>query len=297
MVALYHRNTSDKKKREILDDLSLPLDSPEKKLKAVVATISLGVGVDIRVKNVVCMGLGSNPENMVQEAGRCLRGERNVVENARGLAFFFQKGTVAAIHCPPSSECRTLITEPLPKCQTRSLFRHFDPEFNEVGTAPCHCCYSCISHHSAQGCHSCLVFLETYLPRKVSIVRRSSVRKGLRSSILDLFNGLGLTKIEIETRLSLDVKNFTNDFVKVYDEIDHPSTIQSLWHVSEDLARDLYEVSLEFLATVNTNEEDAKDEDERDYEEATVEEEKSSDSEESELNGDSYDFTDDEYNE
>ena len=105
-----------------------------------------------------------------------------------------------------------------------------------------------------------------------------------------------MTKIEIETRLSLDVKNFTNDFVKVYDEIDHPSTIQSLWHVSEDLARDLYEVSLEFLATVNTNEEDAKDEDERDYEEATVEEEKSSDSEESELNGDSYDFTDDEYN-
>ena len=76
---------------------------------------------------------------------------------------------------------------------------------------------------------------------------------------MDLFNGLGLTKIEIETTLTLDVKNFTNDFVKVYDEIDHPSTIQNLWHVSENSARDLYELSLEFLTTVSTNEEDAKD--------------------------------------
>ena len=54
-----------------MHDLSLPVDSPSKNIKAVVATISLGVGVDVRVKNVVCLGLGSTPENVVQEAGRC----------------------------------------------------------------------------------------------------------------------------------------------------------------------------------------------------------------------------------
>ena len=69
-VALYHRSVSEKRKQEILSDLSLSMQSPQKKLKAVVATISLGVGVDIRVKNVVCLGHGSTPENMIQEAGR-----------------------------------------------------------------------------------------------------------------------------------------------------------------------------------------------------------------------------------
>ena len=59
-----------------------------------VATVSLGVGVDIRVKNDVCLGLGSSPENVVQEAGRCLRGSQEEYTGLRGLAFFFQKGTV-----------------------------------------------------------------------------------------------------------------------------------------------------------------------------------------------------------
>ena len=89
VVALYHRSVSEKRRQEILSDLSLPIQSPEKKLKAVVATISLGVGVDVRVKNVVCLGLGSTPENMIQEAGRCLRGNQEESLGLRGLAFFF----------------------------------------------------------------------------------------------------------------------------------------------------------------------------------------------------------------
>ena len=41
-VAFYHRNTSEKRKEEILADLKLPLTCPGKKLLAVVATVSLG---------------------------------------------------------------------------------------------------------------------------------------------------------------------------------------------------------------------------------------------------------------
>ena len=91
-VAFYHSNTSENRKNDILRDLSLPLNSPNKRLNAVVATISLGVGVDIRVKNVVCFGLGSTPENLVQEAGRCLRGYHQETEEIKGLAFISQKG-------------------------------------------------------------------------------------------------------------------------------------------------------------------------------------------------------------
>ena len=96
---------------EILNDLSLPVDSPNKNILAVVATISLGVGVDVRVKNVVCLGLGSTPENIIQEAGRCQRGKAQL-DNSEGLAVFLHKGSVAAIHCPPDSDCRELVTDP-----------------------------------------------------------------------------------------------------------------------------------------------------------------------------------------
>ena len=41
-MAFYHRNTSEKRKEEILADLKLPLNCPGKKLLAVVATVSLG---------------------------------------------------------------------------------------------------------------------------------------------------------------------------------------------------------------------------------------------------------------
>ena len=90
-VALYHRNTSDQRKREILLDLQLPLGSPDKKLICVVATVSLGkinsfvifvivihnfqgVGVDVRVHHAVIFGLSENAESLLQEGGRPIRG-------------------------------------------------------------------------------------------------------------------------------------------------------------------------------------------------------------------------------
>ena len=42
-VGFFHRNTSDVRKRQILADLKLPINSSEKKLICVVATVSLGM--------------------------------------------------------------------------------------------------------------------------------------------------------------------------------------------------------------------------------------------------------------
>ena len=271
-VAFYHSNSSDGRKSEILYDLALPTNSPEKILKAVVSTISLGVGVDIRVNNVVCFGLGSTPENLIQEAGRCNRGKEG--NGGNGLAFFFQKGSIAALHCPPSSDCRTLVKEPLPVCQTKSLFQHFDPEF-EVNLRACDCCFSCRSNDANIGCDRCALFLETYIPRKTVKVKSASLRKGLKLCLLDLFEGLGIKEIPVETRLTLEVHNFVTDFVRAYDEIDNPEDVQSLWHIPKQVAQAVHDVSKEFLDTQcsvgidaldeATGEKDVWDEDESDF--------------------------------
>ena len=83
-VAFYHRNTSEKRKQEILNDLKLPLACEEKKLLAVVATVSLGVGVDIRVKNSVNFGLAATMEDLLQEGGRVMRGSSSETEGSQG---------------------------------------------------------------------------------------------------------------------------------------------------------------------------------------------------------------------
>ena len=51
-VAFFHRNTSDRRKEEILKDLQLPLHSEKKQLLCVVATVSLGKSNDYRILHV-----------------------------------------------------------------------------------------------------------------------------------------------------------------------------------------------------------------------------------------------------
>ena len=244
-VAFYHRSSSDRRREEILRDLALPLDHPDKSYRAVVATISLGVGVDIRVTNVVCLGLGCTPESLVQEAGRAMRGKRREDDKV-GQAFFLQKGSVAAVHCPSDSDCRSLITDPLPKCQTETLFKFFEPDFI-ADVMPCNCCFSCRSIHSENGCETCYMFLRTFIPQKSSKIRCSSVRKGLKQAVMDLFLGLGLDTIKVEQVLSLKIEDFATDFVKNFDEISSPSDIEELWHIPKMLAEDMFDVSSEFL--------------------------------------------------
>ena len=91
-MAFYHRNSNDKRKQEIIRDLQLPLNSRDKQLICVVATVSLGVGVDIRVDNAVMFGLAETAENLIQEGGRAMRGSNQETSGRHGFAFFFQKG-------------------------------------------------------------------------------------------------------------------------------------------------------------------------------------------------------------
>ena len=257
-VAFYHSNSSEKRRSQILEDLSLPLNHRDKILKATVATISLGVGVDVRVKNIVCFGLGSSPEDLVQEAGRCMRGKPEETEGLTGLAFFFQKGSIAAVHCPPSSETRSLIADPMPRCQTTSLMKFFDPDF-ECDLPSCMCCYSCMTRDASLGCVRCSDFLELYLPQKMSGVPPRSVQKELKFSLLELFRAIRISSIQVESRLQLSVENFVSDFILAFDEIHEPSDITNMWHVSKELAENLYSVSMEVLNDKHVIEESTED--------------------------------------
>ena len=119
-------------------------------------------------------------------------------------------------------------------------------DFN-ANTKACECCYSCISNHAAVGCGKCALFLETYIPVRNQHAYSKSIRKGLKFALTELFEALNITSIEIETRLTLTVQNFTDDFIKVYDEIAGPVDIQSMWHVPQELAMDIYAVCIDFL--------------------------------------------------
>ena len=85
--------------------------------------------------------------------------------------------------------------------------------------------------------------METYIPKKSPRISYGSVRQGLKRAVLDLFLGLGISKIKVESRLYLDVDNFASDFVKVFDEISKPSDIVEFWHLPEEISEDIYAVS------------------------------------------------------
>ena len=240
------RNTSDERKSFIIADLERPLNHPLKTLKAVVATISLGVGVDVRVHSVVSFSLGATPEDTVQEAGRSMRGSVTEVGGKQGYAFFFQKGTLAAIHCKPSSECRQIITDPLPVCQTVTLYRFFQPDFVYQGSK-CTCCYSCIRKDASSGCVTCTEFLDRYSFRRKSKRLSKSAMKSVKNGLQLLFDGMAMEKIPVESSLFMTTECFVKDFIRVYDEISSPRDICDLWHVDESLAESMLSVCEEVL--------------------------------------------------
>ena len=82
--------------------------------------------------------------------------------------------------------------------------------------------------------------------------------KELKFAIMELFRGLGLDLVEVECKphLSLSIENFSSDFIRAFDEVRVPQDIVEMWHVSEDLALNLYDVCMEVLECVDVVEEE-----------------------------------------
>ena len=72
-----------------MKDLEKPVNSDRKNINAVISTVSLGLGVDMRVDKVVAIGMAESIEAVVQEGGRPKRGCEDGVQ---GFAHFLHKG-------------------------------------------------------------------------------------------------------------------------------------------------------------------------------------------------------------
>ena len=71
--------------------------------------------------------------------------------------------------------------------------------------------------------------------------------KEIKVAVLELFRGLGMSYVQVESRLQLSLENFSKDFIKAFDEISGPEDIVELWHISQQVAQNLYSVCLEVL--------------------------------------------------
>ena len=69
-----------------------------------------------------------------------------------------------------------------------------------------------------------------------------SVKSELRSGLCDLFDALEIGTILVEETLEMTVSSFTEDFIKAVDEITEPGDIVKLWHISLEMAQNIFSV-------------------------------------------------------
>ena len=208
-------------------------------------------------------GLSETIEGFVQESGRSMRGGDVETQGQTGLSFFLHKGALGehfaslnvsiicrvseSKHCPPSSECRELISKP-PKCQTKIILQQFGVDWtDEFDLISCKCCYNCIKTHSEGGCQECEQFLERFCTEVTQVKLSKSVASELKEALAELFMAMELRYIKVEFQLEVDCKDFTQDLLRCVDEIRNPSDIVRFWHVESDLAAKVFSVLYDVL--------------------------------------------------
>ena len=124
---------------------------------------------------------------------------------------------VEAKHCPVTSDCRDLITKPLPACQSETILKLFDENFKS-DIPECYCCYSCIKQHCLDGCKKCSELLVTFLPESSKKKVNKAVAADLKEALFDLFVALRMDLIFVENELTVKPSNFIKDFLKMLDK-------------------------------------------------------------------------------
>ena len=129
---------------------------------------------------------------------------------------FFKLPISEAKHCPVTSDCRALITKPLPPCQSEVIMKLFDENFKSDNIRKCFCCYSCIVSHSQEGCLDCQVFLAEFFPGTGNHRVNGSVSRDLRNALQDLFSVLKLGSILIENKFEVTSHSFIKGILSLY---------------------------------------------------------------------------------
>ena len=162
------------------------------------------------------------------------------------MEFFSSKIFIEAKHCPATSDVRSLISRPLPACQSETIFRLFDDTY--ISEAPkCSYCYSCLKQHSNSGCERCDTFLTRFLPQISNAKVQKSVASLLNEALEELFDALGLKTLLLENEVEISSSSFIRDFIKMVDEVHSEKDIVDIWHVDQALANTLFTVFEEVL--------------------------------------------------
>ena len=102
-----------------------------------------------------------------------------------------------AKHCPVTSDCRSMITKPLPVCQSETILKMFDDNYKSE-VPKCSCCFACIQSHSEGGCLTCSNFFKKFFPEtRINKVTKSLAIE-LKEAMSDLFCALDMKKVMIE---------------------------------------------------------------------------------------------------
>ena len=100
---------------------------------------------------------------------------------------------------------------------------------------------------SINGCVQCTDFLKTYFPEnKKRKVGKSTCRE-LSDTLSDLFEAMSLSSIKVENTLNMNIPSFIKDIKRSIDEIKSPDDIVNLWHISMDLAENVFSVIQEVV--------------------------------------------------
>ena len=160
-----------------------------------------------------------------------------------------------AKHCPASSDCRTLITNPLPACQRESIIKYFDENF--ITNVPkCVCCYSCIQFHSNDGCRKCLDFLSFYFPQKTTSKVNKSVRGKLSEAVHALFVALNTQLVILDGNMEVTTASFVKDFITNIDEVRNETDIINIWQVEKKISKKLFSLLVDFFKNLEPHESD-----------------------------------------
>ena len=149
-------------------------------------------------------------------------------------------------HCPASSDCRELISKPLPYCQAEVLYKMFDENFRS-DIVQCHCCYSCIRRHASDGCEECIVFIKTFFKNTSTKRRSKPVMKQLKDKLHGFFKAIRIDSVIFEGAHSVSVHSFVKDFLTMTDEITSADDIANLWHIESGIACKVYSVYSEVM--------------------------------------------------
>ena len=85
------------------------------------------------------------------------------------------------------------------------------------------------------------------MPLKGNLKLSKSVSAELKGALGELFEVMGVKKLQVESDLAMSTASFLKDFAKNVDEIKMPDDISRIWHLGSEVAGSIFSTLEEVL--------------------------------------------------